>query len=372
MIPKAKQQVSPQVTAVVILAVLIAIQWLWWQGLVAKPKPTSGPQEMGGAGPPAPGPPTILGRKEAITDTLAGMPEAGDADGAGHRARFDSPVGLALDAQGNLYVADSRNHKIKRLSPTGKTETIGGCGVAGAQDGAAAQAQFYLPCGVAVGEDGSVYVADTGNHRIRRIKDGQVTTLAGSEPGFAEGQGASVKFNAPVAVTYAGGTIPGLYVADSLNRRIRVLDLSGKISGGWTVPAAPTGVFSAPLIVAAPQASALIAGGKTWKAIPIDLQGQNWKQEDFTLKSPIAACAVGEDWFVIDSEQCCVFLVRNGKAEVWAGRCNGPKRLPGWADTDGHHAFFGQLGGIVADGKGTLYVSDTSNNCIRRITLANE
>jgi len=118
MIPKATQQVSPKVTAAVILIVLVVIQVAWWRGLVMKPKSTGGPMG-GGGGPHLSGPPTLIGRKDVQVDTFAGAVEPGDADGPGHQARFDTPVGLAVDSQGSLYVADSRNNRIRRITPQG-------------------------------------------------------------------------------------------------------------------------------------------------------------------------------------------------------------------------------------------------------------
>jgi hypothetical protein len=369
MIPKSKQQISPKITAVVILSVLVMIQWLWWRGLVMKPKPKEGAgQQSQSIGPPA-ATPLVVGRKDVFVETFAGAPEPGDTDGAGHRAQFDTPMGLDLDSQGNLYVVDSRNHRIRRITPSGITTTLAGS-KPGYADGTAAQAQFYLPCGVAVAPDGTVYVADTGNHRIRRIKDGQVTTLAGSVPGRADGQGASVQFNTPCAVTYAASPKPLLYIADSLNRRVRVLDLEGNITGGWDVPGVPTAVLAGtPPTVAVPQAGAFLSGTKTLRNLPIEMGDTNGKQDDFILRRPLALCAASDGWFVTDAAQCAVFFVKEGKAFLLAGRSHGRTLFPGWQDDDGQKAFFGQVSGIVSDGKGNLYVSDTSSNCIRRIIL---
>jgi hypothetical protein len=369
MIPKATQQVSPKVTAAVILILLIAIQVVWWRGLVMKSRPGPGGGGGGGGGGPG-GPPTLVGRKDVRVDTLAGAVEPGDADGPGHQARFDTPIGLAVDSQGSLYVADSRNNRIRRITPQGRVTTLAG-GEMGYQDGPAAQAKFALPGGVAVGPDGAVYVADTGNHRIRVIKAGQVTTLAGGEPGMADGQGSAVRFHSPTAVAYVQGAIPGLSVADAENRRVRLLDLSGKTRGGWSVPGAPTAILAAGL-VAVPQVSAVCSPRETRKEIPIDMQDANGNQAEFTLHRPFALCPAPNGWFVIDTAQCGVFLVQSGKAELLAGHSRGRLLVPGWHDGDGHVAVFGQLSGIAADGRGHLYVSDTSNNCIRKLTLPQE
>ena len=369
MIPKSKQQISPKITAAVLLSVLIMVQWLWWRGLVMKPKPQPGSGRQGQSLAPPSEIPVLVGRKDVFVGTLAGAPEPGDADGAGYQAQFDTPMGLDFDRQGSLYVADSRNHRIRRITPSGTTTTLAGS-TPGYKDGAAGEAQFYLPCGVATAPDGTVYVADTGNHRIRRIKDGQVTTLAGSLPGLADGRGSSVKFNLPCAVTYAASPKPLLYVADSLNRRVRVLDLDGSVTGGWDVPGIPTAVLAGtPPTVAVPQAGAFVSGTKILRSVPIELGETSGKQDDFTLHRPLALCAAPDGWFVTDAAQCAIFYVKAGKAFLLAGRSRGRVTVPGWQDADGERALFGKVSGIASDGKGNLYVSDSSSNCIRRIAL---
>ncbi len=369
MIPKSKQQISPKITAAVLLSVLVMVQWLWWRGLVTKSKGGDGSGRPNQSLATGVNIPVVIGRKDVFVETLAGAPEPGDTDGAGYRAQFDTPMGLDFDRQGNLYVADSRNHRIRRITPSGVTTTLAGS-KPGYADGTAAQAQFFLPCGVVVSPDGTIYVADTGNHRIRRIKDGQVTTLAGSVSGRADGQGTAVKFNLPCAVTYTASPKPLLYVADSLNRRVRILDLDGSVTGGWDVPGVPTAVLAGnPPTVAVPQAGAFLSGTKTLRNLPIDLGETEGKQSDFTLRRPLSLCAAPGGWFVTDAEQCGVFYVKEGKAFLLAGRSHGHTPFPGWEDNDGHRALFGQVSAIASDGKGHLYVSDTSSNCIRRITL---
>ena len=117
--------------------------------------------------------------------------EEGFRDGAGAQAAFNTPSGIALDRHGNLYVADTGNHAIRKITTNGTVTTLAGSGIAGSADGKGALAQFNGPVGVAVDAEGVVYVADTYNDRIRRIApDGTVSTLAGgSAPGFMDGQG---------------------------------------------------------------------------------------------------------------------------------------------------------------------------------------
>ncbi len=152
---------------------------------------------------------------------------AGYADGSASSALFRAPSGLALDTAGNLYVADTGNSAIRMITPGGTVSTIGGTGgVAGYRDGPAASSLFDMPTGVAVDASGAVYVADTQNHRIRKIANGTVTTLAGTGvPGYADGAGATAQFASPAGI--AIGPNDTLYVSEALGNRIRVVNGNG-------------------------------------------------------------------------------------------------------------------------------------------------
>ncbi|MBA3850285.1 MAG: hypothetical protein C0502_09885, partial [Opitutus sp.] len=102
--------------------------------------------------------------------TLAGWPQNGSSDGTGGAAQFYSPSGVAVDGAGNVYVADTYNHTIRKITPSGVVTTLAGlAGTRGSSDGTDAAVRFALPNGVAVDGAGNVYVADTGNHTIRKI-----------------------------------------------------------------------------------------------------------------------------------------------------------------------------------------------------------
>ena len=155
--------------------------------------------------------------------TLAGNGTPGAEEGTGATARFSSPHGIAVDAQGNVYVADYSNHRIRKVTPAGVVSTLAGSN-SGYQDGVGAAARFSSPRGVATDAQGNVYVADAGNHRIRKIRpDGTVTTIAGSIQGFADGAALQAKFDTPssVAVDQHGN----IYVGDSGNYRVRKISL---------------------------------------------------------------------------------------------------------------------------------------------------
>jgi sugar lactone lactonase YvrE len=172
--------------------------------------------------------------------TLAGSGIAGLADGAAGQAKFLFPKGVALDSAvpPNVYVADSGNHSIRKVAPDGTVTTFAGAGVSGFADGAVGTAQFASPSGVAVNSAGDVLVADTNNHLIRVIAGGSVSTYAGSTQGFLDGPGASAMFNSPSDIALAAdGTA---YVTDSGNHRVRQIDLGGVVStyAGSGIPGA--------------------------------------------------------------------------------------------------------------------------------------
>ena len=124
-----------------------------------------------------------------VVSTLAGMAgSSGSADGTGSAARFYYPFGVAVDGSGNVYVADTYNNTIRKITPAGVVSTLAGtAGSSGSADGTGSAAQFYYPCGVAVDGSGNVYVADTDNYTIRKITPaGVVSTLAGLAGKFGQ------------------------------------------------------------------------------------------------------------------------------------------------------------------------------------------
>ncbi len=164
---------------------------------------------------------------------LAGTP--GSADGTGSSARFNQPSGIALDSAGNLYVADRQNSTIRKLSPTGAVTTLAGqAGNGGSHDGPLQNAQFSKPEGIAVDAAGKVYIADTGNSTIRVIDPaGVVWTLAGlaGSPGSDDGLGSSARFYHPRGI--AVDSLGDVYVTDVMNtiRRIDPMGLVTTLAG---------------------------------------------------------------------------------------------------------------------------------------------
>jgi DNA-binding beta-propeller fold protein YncE len=168
-----------------------------------------------------------------VVTTLAGSPNlAGSADGANNAARFNQPRGIALDSNGNLYVADAGNLTVRKILSGGGVSTLAGAVTnSGFTDGTGSAARFSNlnpmsmlggPCGVAVDSGGNVYVTDQGNHTIRKITPGgSVTTLAGLAlaSGSADGTGSAARFNYPAGVAVDGAG--RVYMADTVNHTIR-------------------------------------------------------------------------------------------------------------------------------------------------------
>lgn len=170
---------------------------------------------------------------EGVVTTVAGSSVySGYADGVGIDARFSNPRGAAIDAGGNVYVADSTGHTIRKMSPGGTVTTLAGlAGTEGSADGAGTAARFSYPQGVAVDASGNVYVADSGNHAIRKITPaGAVTTLAGNPaalPGFTDGTGSAARFSAPSSLALDRAGV--LYVTDDSYSTVRKVTPSGDV-----------------------------------------------------------------------------------------------------------------------------------------------
>ncbi len=162
--------------------------------------------------------------------TLAGTGDAGFNDGNGTSASFNSPVGITVDVLGNIFVADYENHSIRKIDSSGNVTTLAGSGSAGSSDGNGTSASFNSPNELSIDSEGNIYVADRKNHKIRKIDTfGNVTTLAGTgSPGYNDGISLSASFNSPsrLAVDLLGN----IFIADLLNQVIRKIDSSGQVT----------------------------------------------------------------------------------------------------------------------------------------------
>lgn len=269
---------------------------------------------------------------------LAGSPGLpGSSDGQGSNAQFRNPGGLALDPAGNLVVADTGNHTIRRIAPDGTVTTLAGSpGVPGSADGVGAQARFNAPYGIAVDGSGTVYIADTQNHTIRHMAtDGTVTTYAGAagQPGLANGANANALFNQPNGLALApDGT---LVVADYGNSCIRTISPAGQVS---TLAGSGTSGF-------ADGAGALAT---------------------FYWPVGVAVDASGTIW-VADTHN---HAIRKVLPDHTVSTLAGLGGTPGNADGTGTTARFSLPCGIATTPSGNLIVADTYNHILRVVTPA--
>ena len=167
--------------------------------------------------------------QNGVVTTLAGSGSQGDQDGQGPNARFYVPTGVYYH-DGHIYVTDNGNHKVKRVDQQGNVVTIAGTGAPGVTNGPASIAQFYTPVEVAVRQDGVVFISDYGNHTIRKIENGVVSTFAGN-PGVAGdqlGTGMNARFERPTGIAF--DTLDNLYVADQMNHKVKVISSAGVVT----------------------------------------------------------------------------------------------------------------------------------------------
>jgi sugar lactone lactonase YvrE len=273
--------------------------------------------------------------------TLAGSTNDGHADGQGTVASFSGPNGVAVDAIGNIYVADGNNNAIRKITPAGLVSTIAGGGpTAGHADGQGAMASFYGPTGVAVDASGNIYVADIYNNEIRKITPtGLVTTIAGSTTsGHADGQGTAASFNVPTGI--AVDAVGNIYVADYGNNEIR--KITPTLKAGQLVYVVST-----------------LAGSTTTRG-HTDGQGT---VASFNGPAGVAVDASGNIYVADYGNNEIRKITPAGLVSTIAGSINYGK-----ADGQGTTASFNGPNGVAVDASGNIYVADASNNEIRKLT----
>jgi len=169
---------------------------------------------------------------QGVVTTFSGSGSPGMINNpAGAISMFNFPMGVAVDSAGTVYVADTGNHTIRKITPAGAVTTFAGSMGVGSQDGIGQAASFNTPCGIAVDSLGNVYVADTGNHSIRKITStGTVTTVAGlsGTSGFIDATGSCARFNSPMSITIDSNG--ALYVCERMNHTVRKIVLTSKSS----------------------------------------------------------------------------------------------------------------------------------------------
>jgi len=304
--------------------------------------------------------------------TLAGDGTLGFKDGAGKDAKFQDAFGLTVDAAGNVYVADGSNNRVRKITPAGEVSTLAGSGAIGYKDGAGNEALFNYPHGLAVDADGNVYVADAGNNRIRKITPaGEVSTLAGSgDPAFADGDGKAASFNFPADLVLDGSG--NVFVSDGTNHRIRKITPAGRVTTltgeAFGFPEGITIDPSGNLYVA--DAGSGLIRKVTPAGIVTDIAGSVANRGYVDAKGPnaqfhnpegIAIDAHG-NLYVGDLNAAIRKVTPAGEVSTLAG--NG---VGGFKDGAAPDARFHEPSGIAADPAGNIYVADVGNSRIRKI-----
>ena len=319
-------------------------------------------------------------------NTVGGEGTAGFSGDGGPaaQARINSPGGVALDGSGNLYIADTDNHRIRKIDVLGTISTVAGTGTAGfsGDAAAAAAAQLNSPRGLDADEAGNLYIADTSNHRIRKIdvSTGNISTVAGTGTAGYGGDGAAataaqLNFPRDVDVDRAGN----LYIADTNNHRIRRVDVStGNIStvvgtgvagDGGTGGLATAGQLNYPYDVWVTGSGALYIADTfnncvRWVGVPAGTGFATAFATGFAAAGKAGAAA------------------GKAKSEL-PGRAQDPPSAPvlltvagtGTAGFSGDGgaattALLDRPTSVALDGAGNLYIADTNNNRIRRVSAA--
>lgn len=363
--------------------------------MVDNPRPTPTPTPTATPGPSAT--PTLepthspIPLSLSLLVTVGGNGSPAFSEGSKDKAQFYDPSGIALMDDGSLLVADQGNHRIRKVSPAGEVSTFAGSGTKGYLNGAADVAQFNSPTGVAVGTDGTVYVADKDNQRIRRVSpSGEVSTLAGTGAvGTSDGVGTGAKFSYPYAVTVdAGGTV---YVADTGNSLIRKITPQGHVStlAGSAGPGYADGQalgearFQMPTGVAVTaNGTVLVADRSNHRLRRVSPDGTvstlaggesgflDGETSNARFKYPHSVVIGPDDYLYVTDEQNHRIrrLKQDGTVSTIAGNGkNGMAVGNGYSPQDALNTAFSFPAGIAVSASGTVFISDRANHAIRKL-----
>jgi gliding motility-associated-like protein len=312
-----------------------------------------------------------------LVTTFAGSGGRGSADGAGAAATFNDPEGIAVDALGNVYVSDSGNERIRKITPAGVVTTIAGSGAIGSLDGTGTAASFNYPFGITVDITGNIYVVDQLGELVRKIDPaGVVSTFAGTgTQGFANGTGTAAAFFNPSGI--AADVFGNLYIADSFNNEIRKITATGytidkPLPAGLSFDPT-TGNISGTPLVNSPAANFTItaynAGGSGSTVINIRVTGGHinlpsppniayQSPQTYTVNVPIAPLPPTNTGGAVPFNSYGLVSTFAGSGPQ--GNTNGPANM----------ASFGGPVSLAFDASGNLFVSEIFNNDIREITPA--
>ena len=313
---------------------------------------------------------------DGTVTTFAGSGSAGFADGTGTSASFNNPIGIAIDAYDNLYVGDRHNNRIRKISPSGVVGTMAGNGFASFANGTAGAASFNQPDGIAVDAYGNLYIADALNNRIRKITPtGEVGTIAGNgQANSISGTGSSASFNNPVSISLnnAGDAfitefdgnivskleLTGYAIDKQLPPGLTFDPTSGKITGTPTA-ASPSTDYTV--------TAYNLGGSKTTKVnitvidnsvpvLPAPPKISYQTPQVYTINKAIAALAPKNIGGPVPANAY-------GQVSTFAG--NGQR---GSNDGQSSVATFYNPTGIVTDNAGNMFVADIEKDCVRKIT----
>ena len=316
--------------------------------------------------------------------TLAGNGQPGFADGFGTNARFRNPVDLTIDEEGNLFVSDRDNHRIRKITAAGDVTTLSGNGEGISLDGALSQARFENPQSIAFDLDNNLLIGEKASIRNINLTEQVVSTITGNNdtPGYVDGSLQEAAFNDIRGI--AVDKFNHIYVTDHLNHVLRKITTDGQVTtfAGDGIPGIvnglpqdarfnhPSGMFmtKSGLIVLADEENNLIRQVNNGGVVEI-LAGSIYGYQDgvtgnarFRLPAAVTEDEEG-NIYVADARNFRIRIINKaGVVETIAG--NG---IMGFNNAMGDEATFGKITGIAVDKTGNIYVVDQTNHCIRKL-----